>query len=303
MTELATPWPVPAKVTAKVARWPAAELMEFLGRFASFCLLAIHGIRRQDHDLSSGTGRPARSGKATFRADSHHSGSPAASVRDRVAGGALPAGLAPAHRHDAGGHGDHEHGRHPQRERQPQRQQHRHLLPVLDRPEPVGQRRDDLGGVGGPDRQRRGQRQRRPVQGSGRCGGGWRGQRVRGGRGQRHDPQNHAGRSGHYAGGVARSGRQRRRNRQRRPVQRAGRCGGGQRGLCLCGGHGQRHDPYDHAGREGHYAGGDARSARQRRRNRPQRPVQRAGRCGGGQLGRHLCGGHGQRHDPYDDAG
>ncbi len=55
-----------------------------------------------------------------------------------------------------------------------------------------------------------------------------------------------------------RAGRQRRRHRQRRPVQRAGRCGGGQRGQCLCGGHGQRHDPQDHAGRGGHHAGGDA---------------------------------------------
>ena len=42
------------------------------------------------------------------------------------------------------------HGRDAQRQRQSQRQQHRHLLPVLDRPEPAGERRDHPGGDGGP---------------------------------------------------------------------------------------------------------------------------------------------------------
>ena len=72
-----------------------------------------------------------------------------------------------------------------------------------------------------------------------------------------------------------RASRQRRRHRQRRPVRLSGRGGGGQRGQRLRGGHVQRHDPQDHAGRGGHHPGGHARPARQRRRHRQRRPVQR----------------------------
>ena len=72
----------------------------------------------------------------------------------------------------------------------------------------------------------------------------------------------------------------------RRPVQRSRRRGGGRRGQRLRGGHWQRHDPRDHAGRASSPPWRVRRASRQRRRHRQRgRTVRSPDRRGGGRRG------------------